>query len=99
MQIDQRTADVRENGRRGRAAVDPCTTATGGRDLAFEYDARLVDVDPAGVEQCGDLRTLGHVEYALDSGAVGAGANEVRAGAVTQQQTDGADNDRLPRAG
>ena len=97
VQVDEQPADLGEDRGAHGAAVDPRARATGGGDLALQHDERLLRVDAALVEQRGDLRPVADVEDAFDRRAIGAGANQVRAGALAEQQAERADDDRLAR--
>jgi hypothetical protein len=81
--------------------VVPFTQARASRadDLALQDDERFLGVDATFVEQHGQLGPVGHVEHALDRRAVRTGTNEVRAGALTEQEAERADDDRLAGAG
>jgi hypothetical protein len=99
VQVDEQAPDLGEHARGHRRAVRPRPRAPPGGDLALEHHRVLVDLQPALVEQAREVVPAGDVEHALDAGAVGAGADELRARALAQQQSERADDDRLARAG
>ncbi len=94
--VHERASDFGEDARAHGRPVDPRPRAPRG-DLALEHHDRIFGVDSVLVEQRANLRPLAGVERPLDRGAVGAAPNHVGAGALSEQEPERADDDRLPR--
>src|SRR5690606_11939991 len=87
-----------EDVERGGGVVDEGAAARG-RDLAADdEDALRARLDLVGAQERRQPPLVGVVEDPLDDGLPGAGADGLRARAVTEEQPEGADEDALPRA-
>ena len=86
VQIHEVPTDLGEQRRAHRAAVHPCTCPSRGGNLSLQNDQWFVGVDAVFVEQRCDLLALGDVEHTFDRRALGAGANEVRARTLAEEQ-------------
>src|SRR5690348_1498472 len=100
MQVRQDAPELRKYGHRRRAPVYPGARASLRGDLALEYQAPVLQLHPQVGE--GWWRTLedggGEVEGSLDHGLGGPGTDDVRRGALAEQQREGVHQHRLARA-
>src|SRR5438045_6995693 len=99
VQIDEMPADLGEQCRAHSAAIHPGARSPRRGDLALEHDEGLIGVYSMIVEHPRDLGVLRNLEYSFDTRPVSAGADKVHARPLTQQQTQRADDDRLPCPG
>jgi len=93
VKIHELASNLRQNCRRHRSAVDPCPPPAVGCDLPFENERVVFHFNAALVRQLHDSLDVRHVEHAFDRSLLRAGPNEIRAGALAQEQSQGTDDD------
>src|SRR5690242_10869804 len=93
VQIHQQPANLSQNSRGYRRSVDPGATATTHRNLALQHESLVFDFYSTLIGELYDALEVGDVEHALDRGFVRAGADQVSARPLAEEQTQRADDD------
>src|SRR5207302_7652383 len=99
VQVHEQRPQLGEHAHGGGAAVHPGAGSALPRDFPLEDQVPVFGLHPQGGQGRSKAVEGGRGEFkgALDDGLVGAGAHDVGRGTLTQQQSEGIHQHRLPR--
>ena len=98
VEVHQERAELAEDRRGGRAAVDPGARAALGRDLAAHDDARVLDVEAERFDLAPGA-AVEALEGAFDDRLGGAGTNAAARGPLAEEKSERVDEHGLAGAG
>src|SRR5207237_7979889 len=99
VKVDELPPDLGQHGGRHGSSIYPGAPAAARGDLALENERVIVDFNSALISQRRYLLQFTNVEDTFPRRLVGTGADQISAGALAEQQTQRANDDRLPRTG